>query len=186
MTTLQAPSTTDTGRATWRIDPAHSHIEFAVRHMMISTVKGRFAEFSGTIEGDEQDPASSSVRVEIAASSIDTRAEQRDAHLRSADFLDADRFPTITFVSKRVERAGDHLRLVGDVTIHGVTREIVLAVESGGRGKDPWGQERAAFHATGKLDRTDFGLNWNQALETGGILVGTELKISVDVELIRE
>jgi polyisoprenoid-binding protein YceI len=185
MATTQAPVTSTAG-STWQIDPSHSHIEFGVRHMMISTVKGRFAEFTGTVEADETNPARSTVRVEIAAKSIDTRAEQRDGHLRSPDFLDVERFPTITFASKRVERAGDGLRLIGDLTIRDVTREIALDVEDGGRGMDPWGQQRAAFHASGKLDRTEFGLNWNQALEAGGILVGNDVKISIDIELVKQ
>ena len=187
MATTQIPTTTAaTGRTVWQIDPTHSSIEFAVRHLMISTAKGRFAEFTGTVEADEQNPGGSTVKVEIVASSIDTRTEQRDAHLRSPDFLDVERHPTITFESTRVERAGDGLRLVGDLTIRGVTREIVLDVEPGGRGMDPWGNERAGFHATAKLDRTDFGLTWNQALETGGFVVSNEVKISIDVELVRQ
>ena len=185
MATTQAPAPT-TGRSTWQIDPAHSHVEFAVRHMMIATVKGRFAEFTGTVEAEEKDPTRATVRAEIVAKSIDTRTEQRDAHLRSPDFLDADRFPTITFAGKRIERAGSGLRLIGDLAIRGVTREIALDVEDLGRGKDPWGQERAAFHATGTLDRTAFGLNWNQALEAGGILVSNDVRLSIDVQLVKQ
>ena len=186
MATTQAPAQAGTGRTTWNVDPTHTNVEFAVRHMMISTVKGRFADVKGTVDADEADPTRSSVRVEIGAASIDTRAEQRDAHLRSADFLDAERYATITFVSKRIERVGQRLRLIGDVTIRGVTRELALTVELEGRGRDPWGNERAGFHAAGTLDRKDFGLTWNQALETGGILVGDEVKISVDAELVKQ
>jgi polyisoprenoid-binding protein YceI len=176
------------GESSWQIDPAHSHAEFAVRHLMISSVKGAFGDVRGTVWVDESDAKTVLVDVTIQVASIDTRQEQRDAHLRSADFFDAARFPTITFRSRLVE--GDHhdseFRLVGDLTIRDVTREVVLVVSNEGRLTDPWGAERAGFSAQGKIDRTDFGLTWNQALETGGVLVGNEVKISVEVELIRE
>jgi polyisoprenoid-binding protein YceI len=176
------------GGSSWQIDPAHSHVEFAVRHVMISSVKGAFDDVQGTVWVDESDPKTVLVDVKIQVASIDTRQEQRDAHLRSADFFDAARFPTITFRSRMVE--GNHLdsefRLVGHLTIRDVTREVVLDVSAEGRLTDPWGAERAGFSASGKIDRTDFGLTWNQTLETGGVLVSNEVKISIDVELIRQ
>ncbi len=175
-----------TGTSTWTIDPAHTAVEFAVRHMMITTVKGQFATVSGTLVLDEQDITRSKVDVEIDTSSIDTREPKRDAHLRSADFFEVETYPQITFVSRRVERAGDMLKVTGDLTIRGTTREIVLDVEDLGRvGKDPWGGERAAFNATGKLNRLDYGLKWNQALEAGGVLVSEDVKLSVDAQLVR-
>ena len=188
-TTLPAPLPGALARgSSWQIDPAHSHVEFAVRHLMISSVKGAFGDVQGTVSVDESDPRIILVDVTIQVASIDTRQEQRDAHLRSADFFDAVRFPTITFRSRMV--AGSYLdgvfRLVGDLTIRDVTREVILDVAAEGHLTDPWGAERAGFSARGKIDRTDFGLTWNQALETGGVLVSNEVKISVEVELIRQ
>ncbi len=176
------------GGSSWQIDPAHSHVEFAVRHLMISTVKGAFGDVRGTVWVDESDARTVLVDVTIQVASIDTRQEQRDAHLRSADFFDAARFPTITFRSRMVE--GNHhdseFSLVGDLTIRGVTREVVLAVSNEGSLTDPWGAERAGFSAQGKIDRTDFGLTWNQVLEAGGVVVGNKVKISIEVELVRQ
>jgi polyisoprenoid-binding protein YceI len=154
--------------------------------MMISTVKGRFASFGGTVAFDARNPAATTVDVSIDVASIDTRQEQRDGHLRSPDFFDAATWPTIRFVSRRVEQAGtDDYRLIGDLTIRGVTKEVALDVAAEGTGKNPWGQEVVAFSARGKIDRTDFGLTWNQALETGGFLVSNEIRISIDLELSR-
>jgi polyisoprenoid-binding protein YceI len=170
----------------WNIDPSHSQVEFAVRHMMITTVKGRFAALEGTVRTDESDPAKGEVEVRIAAPSIDTRDAQRDTHLKSADFFDVEKYADITFKSRRVTDAnGDHFRLAGDLTMHGVTREVTLDVTSEGRSKDPWGGERAGFSATTRIKRSDFGLTWNQTLETGGFLVGDDIKISIDLELVR-
>lgn len=181
MTTTAAEST-----RTWQIDVAHSHVEFAVKHMMISTVKGRFAAFGGNVAYDAQNPAATTVDVSIDVASLDTRQEQRDAHLRSADFLDAEKWPTLRFVSHRIERKGDgEYRLIGGLTIRDVTREVALDVTAQGSGRNPWGQEVVAFSATAKIDRTDFGLTWNQALETGGILVGNEIRIAIELELTR-
>ena len=174
-----------TGVTTWNLDPSHSSVEFAVKHMMISTVRGRFADVKATVVADESNLVSASVNAEIAVASIDTRADQRDAHLRSADFFDAGQFPTITFRSTKIERRGDELRVFGDLTIRGVTRQIVLDVTDEGRGRDPWGGERAGFSGTAKINRRDFGLTWNQALETGGVLVGEEVRISIDAEFVR-
>ena len=184
---MSTTATTTPALTTWSIDPAHSHIEFAVRHMMISTVKGRFAVVHGTVRTDEKDPAKGQVDIEIDVDSIDTRESQRDAHLKSADFFDIEKFPKITFKSTRIsDVSGDTFKLTGDLSIHGVTRPVTLDVTSEGRGKDPWGGERAGFSATGKIKRSDFGLTWNQALETGGILVGDEIKINLDVELVKQ
>jgi polyisoprenoid-binding protein YceI len=171
----------------WSIDPTHSHVEFAVRHLMISTVKGRFGVVRGTVQTHDSDPAKGLAEIEIEADSIDTREAQRDAHLRSADFFDVEKFPKLTFQSTRIsDVSGDRFKLTGDLTIHGVTREVTLDVASEGRGKDPWGGERAGFSATTKIKRSDFGLTWNQALETGGFVVGDDIKISLEIEMIKK
>ena len=171
---------------TWDIDPAHTLAEFAVKHMMITTVRGRFATVKGTVTMDEEDPTKSSVEVEIDASSIDTREEKRDGHLRSADFLDAETHPKITFRSTRVKPQGeDRFAVEGELSIRGVTKPVVLDVTREGSAKSPWGQEVMGFTADTKLDRRDYGLKWNQALETGGVLVGNEVKIHLEVELIK-
>ena len=173
-------------RTTWQIDPAHTEVGFAVKHMMLATVKGRFADVTGTISIDEADLAGSTVDVTIGTASIDTRQEQRDAHLRSADFFDVENHPTLTFVSRQVETSGSgKLRITGDLTIRGVTREVVLETAEEGRGKDPWGNERVGFSASTAIDRREFGLTWNNALETGGVLVGNEVRISLDVEAVK-
>ena len=171
----------------WHIDPAHSHIQFSVRHMMISTVRGRFERFTGTIEADEQDPTRSRVEVQIDAASIDTRTPQRDADLRGPNFLDVEKYPTITFKSKRIERLdATHGRIIGDLTIRGVTKEVVLDVEYAGQAKSPWGTISAGFSARTKINRKDWGLTWNVALETGGVLVGDEITVEIEVELIKQ
>jgi polyisoprenoid-binding protein YceI len=172
---------------TWSIDPTHSHVEFAVKHMMIATVKGRFGVVRGTVQTDDADPARGIAEIEIDVASIDTREQQRDAHLRSADFFDAETYPTITFRGSRItDVSGDRFKLSGDLTIHGVTREVTLEVTSEGRGRDPWGGERAGFSATTRIKRGDFGLTWNQALETGGFLVSDDVKVSLDVEMVKQ
>jgi polyisoprenoid-binding protein YceI len=171
---------------TWAVDPAHSNVEFAVRHLMISTVKGRFGEVSGTVQLDDKDLAGSVVDVSINTASIDTRQADRDAHLRSADFFDVEQFSMLTFRSSSVTRDGDEFRVDGDLTIRGVTRPVTLRVTEEGRTRDPWGGERIGFSATAKINRRDFGLTWNQVLETGGIAVGDEVKISLDVELVKQ
>ena len=174
----------------WEIDPAHSSIEFAVKHMMFTTVRGRFKDFKGTIEVDDANPNRSTVHVEIQAASIDTGAGDRDQHLRSADFLDVANHPTITFHSKRVEGAmaktGDKFRVIGDLTIRGTKMEVALDCEYEGQGKDPWGGQRAGAQATTRIDRRDWGLRWNQALETGGILVANEVKIEIEVQAVKQ
>jgi polyisoprenoid-binding protein YceI len=173
-------------RTIWDIDPAHTLVEFATKHMMVSTVKGRFPGVRGTITFDEENPVNSSVEVEIDAATIDTRNEQRDAHLRSADFLDIEHYPTIIFKSTRIERIGEErARVYGDLTIRGVTREVVLDTTFNGRGTTPFGQEVIGFSAETTINRHDFGLNWNVALEAGGWLVGDKVKVTLEVEAIR-
>lgn len=175
--------------STWEIDPAHSTIEFAVKHMMFTTVRGRFKNLKGTITADESHPNQSRVEVEIDAASIDTGVGDRDQHLRSADFLDVETHPTLTFRSKRVEGAmakeGDRFRVIGDLTIRDVTMEVTLDATYEGRGQDPWGKERAGVRATTEIDRRDWGLQWNQALETGGVLVGNSVRIELEVQAVR-
>jgi polyisoprenoid-binding protein YceI len=181
MSTITAPA-----RTTWTIDAAHTNVEFSVRHLMIATVKGRFADVQGTVTMDEADPTGTEIDVTIGAASIDTRVPQRDEHLRSADFFDVASYPTLTFRSRSVRREGDTFKVTGELTIRGVTRDVVLDVVSQGRQADPWGRQRAGFEATARIKRSDFGLTWNQALEAGGVMVGDEVKISVDVELVGE
>jgi polyisoprenoid-binding protein YceI len=171
------------GTTTWAIDPSHSLVEFGVKHMMFATVKGRFTGVRGTINLDEADLSRSSVRVEIDAASIDTRDERRDAHLRSGDFFDAETYPVLTFKSTRVEPAGpDRLKVTGDLTIRGVTRQVTLDATINGRGVTPWGNEVAGYSAETQINRKDYGLNWNAALESGGVLVGDTVKIALEVE----
>jgi polyisoprenoid-binding protein YceI len=170
---------------TYSIDNAHSDVSFSVRHMMFAKVRGHFTKWSANLAFDPAKPAGSSVEVSIDAASIDTREPQRDGHLRSADFLDAENFPKITFKSRKVETAGTgHYKVIGDLAIRGVTREVLLDVEEGGRGKDPWGNERVAFLAKTTINRADFGLKWNQALEAGGVLVGEKVEVEIDVQAV--
>jgi polyisoprenoid-binding protein YceI len=182
MATTQAPAKS----TTWKIDPAHSNVQFAVKHLMISTVKGLFTDVEGEIVIVDGDPSKSSVSATLKAASIDTRTGQRDDHLRSADFLDAANFPEITFRSTRISGDESEFEVVGNLTIRGVTRVVTLDVTNEGAGKDPWGGERIAFSATTKLDRRDFGLTWNQAIEAGGVLVGNDVKVSIDVEAVKQ
>lgn len=172
-------------QSVWNIDTAHSLVEFSVRHMMLAKVKGTFGRFQGklTLEGDSLVPVAAEVSIETG--SIDTGVEDRDKHLRSGDFFDSERFPTMTFVSKRVEGvSNENFRLVGDLTIRGVTKEVVLEAETVGRQKDPWGNERVGYSAKTRIDRKEFGLTWNQALEAGGIVVGDRVDISLEVEAV--
>lgn len=181
-TTVTTPAVT-----TWSIDPAHSHVEFAVRHLMISTAKGRFGIVHGTVRTDDADQLKSDADIQIDVDSIDTREAQRDAHLKSADFFDVEKFPTLTFKSTRVSDVkGDNFKLHGDLTIHGVTRPVTLDVTAEGRAKDPWGGERAGFTARTQIKRSDYGLTWNVALETGGFVVGDDIKINLEVELVKQ
>lgn len=177
MSTVSAPSTT-----TWKIDPAHTNVEFSVRHLMIATVKGRFTDVSGTVKIDEADLSRSEIDVTINVASIDTREQQRDAHLRSADFFDVENHPTMEFHSTgvRIER-GDFL-VDGNLTIRGVTRPVTFDFDFGGFGTDPYGNYKAGATAKAVIDREDFGLTWNAALETGGVLVGKDVTIELDLQ----
>jgi polyisoprenoid-binding protein YceI len=182
MTTATQPAI-----STWTIDPTHSTVEFSVKHMMISTVKGRFRDFEGTARIDDDDPSASSVSASVDVSSIDTGQEQRDAHLRSDDFFNADLFPKLTFVSTGIERVDDDSwKLAGALTMRDATRPVVFDVEFEGRGNDPWGKERAGFLATTKINRGDYGINFNGLMEAGGVVVGDSVKITLNLELIRE
>ena len=173
--------------ASWIIDNSHSNIQFTVRHMMIAKVRGRFPNFSGTVVFDEQNPVNSSVDVQIEVASIDTRDERRDGHLASPDFLDAANYPSMSFVSKRVEVVdANHGKITGDLTIRGVTNEVTLDTEYSGQALSPWGSTSAGFSASTTINRKDWGLNWNVALETGGLLVGEEVKIEIELELIKQ
>lgn len=170
----------------WNIDAAHSGIHFSVRHMVVSKVRGRFAKYSGSIAIDDDDLTRSVVDVTIDAASLDTGVADRDTHLRSADFFDVEKFPALTFRSKQIEKVGSmKYRVIGDLTIRDVSREVSLDVEYGGRADDPWGNERVGFVAKTSLDRKDFGLTWNQVLETGGLIVGDRIDIDLDVEAVR-
>lgn len=172
---------------TWTIDASHTLVEFSVKHLMIARVKGRFRDVAGSVTLDPGRPAEPQVDVSIGIASIDTGDAKRDAHLRSADFFDADTFPTMTFRARRFE--GDLARrftLTGDLTIRDVTRVMALDVTSEGRISDPWGSERMGFTATGRVNRTDYGLNWNVALEAGGVLVGEEIRIAIEAEVVRQ
>jgi len=171
---------------TWDIDHVHSSVTFTVRHMVVAKVRGEFQKWEAKLNLDTSDLPKSSVDVTIDASSISTRDEKRDGHLKSPDFLDVAKFPTLTFKSKRVEKTGDKFKLVGDLTIHGVTKEVTLEGEHPGVAKSPWGTESAGFSAHTKINRKDFGLEWNQALETGGLLVGEHVDIAIDVEAMRK
>ena len=183
MTTLTAAQT---AISTWNIDPVHSVAEFKVKHMMISNVKGQFTGFSGTLSLDEADVTNSRIEATIDAASINTRDPQRDAHLKSADFFDAEKFPTLSFKSARITRQHDGLEVEGDLTMHGVTHKVKFAVEGPtAPGKDPWGNTRIGISATARINRKDYGLTWNSALETGGVLVGDEVTITMDVQFIK-
>ena len=171
----------------YKIDPTHSHAQFTIRHMMITNVRGGFSGVQGTVVYDPENLAASDIDVVIDVNTLSTNDASRDAHVKSADFLDAEKYPTITFKSKTItpESDGD-LRVAGDLTIHGVTKPAVLEVESPtGEQKDPWGNTRIGASATTKIKRSDFGLVWNAALETGGIMLGDDLKLEIDVSLIK-
>src|SRR5271156_5666757 len=172
---------------TWQIDPAHTNVEFTVRHLMISNVKGNFEKTSGTITTEGSDPASAKIDATIDASSVNSRVDRRDAHLKSPAFLDVAKFPTITFKSTKVEADGPgKFKVTGDLTLHGVTKPVVLDVESSGAPVKVMGGLHAGASATTKINRSDFGLTWNKALETGGVVVGDEVAISIDVEAIKK
>lgn len=173
--------------STWNIDPDHSNIGFKVRHLMVSNVKGNFVKHSGVVEINDKDITKSKVNVTIETGSINTNVQKRDEHLRSADFFDAAKFPTMTFVSRKVAKARKGaLTVTGDLTLHGITKEVVLHVEPLSKeSKDPWGNFRRGTSATATINRKDFGLIWNKALETGGVMIGDEVTISLEVELVK-
>jgi polyisoprenoid-binding protein YceI len=171
----------------WEIDSSHSSLHFSVRHLVIAKVRGSFARWSGTVQVPDGDFSRATVGVTIDASSIDTRVADRDTHLKSADFLHAVQHPELRFVGKRVQpRSGDEIDVVGDLTIKGITREVVLHVEQHGQAKDPWGNVRAGFTAKTSIDRKDFGLTWNQVLETGGVMVGDRVEIEAEIEAVKQ
>ncbi len=171
----------------WILDTAHTSVKFSARHMMISTVTGQFSKVSGTVDFDEAQPEKTQIYVKIAADSIDTKDAQRDAHLKSPDFLDVANYPYIEFKSTRVERTGENTaRLHGDLTIRGVTKPVTLDVEFLGKARSPWGTWSVGFEATGKINREDWGLTWNVVLETGGWLVGKEVKIDIAAEFVQQ
>jgi polyisoprenoid-binding protein YceI len=170
----------------WNIDAAHSGINFSIRHMVVSKVRGRFASYSGVAKIDDDDITRSAVEVTIEASSIDTGTPQRDEHLKSADFFDVEKFPQLRFRSDRIEKIeDDRYRVTGALTIRDVTREVSLDVEYGGRARDPWGNQRIGFVAKGAIDRKDYGLGWNQVLEAGGVLVGDRVTIELEVQAVK-
>lgn len=181
------PAAPQTATSTWNLDPVHSVAEFKVKHMMISNVKGHFTGISGVLALDENEIANSRVEATIDASTINTRDPQRDGHLKSPDFFDVDKYPALVFKSTAIQRTGrDELAVTGDLTIHGVTRQVVFDVDGPTPpGKDPWGNTRLGLSATAKINRKDFGLTWNAALETGGILVGDEVIITLDVQFVK-
>ena len=184
-TTATIPQITGTTR--WQIDPAHSTVELAAKHMMFTTVKGRFTGVKGTVTFDEADPSRSSTTAEIDAATIVTGDDKRDAHLRSADFLDVENYPTITFTSTRVERVSeDRSRIVGNLTIRGVTRDVVLDTVYNGRGVNPYGKEVIGFSAETSINRSEFGLTWNVALEAGGVLVSDVIKITLAIQAVKQ
>jgi polyisoprenoid-binding protein YceI len=184
VTTATSPAVQS--HSTWQIDPAHSLVEFSIRHMMVSTVKGRFTGLTGTIQDNGEDPTLSSVQVEIDPASLTTGDERRDGHLRSPDFFDVEQFPKITFISTRVQGTRDEFKLVGDLTIRDQTREVALDVTLNGVGTSPYGQTVAGFSGQTKLNRRDFGLNWNAALESGGVLVSDHFKLEVEIEAVKQ
>ncbi|MDB4906450.1 MAG: hypothetical protein JWO05_1234 [Gemmatimonadetes bacterium] len=182
MSATATPETT----TLWQVDGAHTHVEFAVKHLMIATVKGRFADVAGTVTVGGDEAKSAVIDVTISAASIDTRSEQRDAHLRSGDFFDVEKYPSLRFTSNAVTPAGEgKYKLTGELTIRDVTRTVTLDVTDEGRSRDPWGNDKAGFSATTKINRADYGLTWNASLETGGVLVSDEIRISIDLELTR-
>ena len=188
---MATESASAVGVLTWELDPAHSAIEFSVKHMMMTTVRGRFKSVSATLTGDRDNPKDAGVEAVIDVASIDTGVADRDAHLRSPDFFDADNHPKIVFRSKRIDgnppkQEGDRFKLIGDLTIRDSTMEVVLDCEYEGRGTDPWGKTRAGFTFRTEMDRQEWGLRWNQALETGGVLVANKVKIEGELQFVRQ
>lgn len=173
--------------ATYDIDPAHSSVGFRVRHLMVSRVNGKFDKFSGTFDYDPKDPRKWAAKASIEAASVNTNNDKRDAHLKSADFFDAEKFPALEFVSTGVRGwRGSKGKLAGKLTMHGVTKDVVLDLEANGTAKDPWGGERAGFSASVKLNRQDYGVSWNKALEAGGVMVSDEVEVTLEVEGVKK
>ena len=178
-------SLTDT-TGTWEIDPTHTTIGFSVRHAMIAKVRGRFTDFGGTFTLDGANPANSSAELTVQMTSVDTQNDDRDNHLRSAEFFDVETFPTMTFISTGVAAKGSDFVVTGDLTVHGVTKSIPVEFELVGISQDPWGNTRIGFEGEAEINRRDFGLEWNVALDTGGVLVSENIKISLDVEAVKK
>ena len=188
---MTATAAVESGTTTWQLDATHSSVEFSVKHMMMTTVRGRFKELTATLRGDREHPEKAGLEASIATASIDTGVADRDAHLRSAEFFDADAHPSITFTAKRFEGGspkteGDRFQVVGDLVIRGSPIEVVLDCEYQGRGTDPWGKTRAGFSFRTEIDRREWGLKWNQALETGGVLVANKVRVEGEVQFVRQ
>lgn len=185
---LALPQLAFASTSTWTVDPSHAAAQFSVKHMMISNVRGQFSNISGTLELNEKDISKSSVNVEIDASTVDTRNEKRDGHLKSPDFFDVGKYPKMTFKSTKVTKAGTgKLEVTGDLTIRGITKPVTLAVDGPTpEMKSPWGSTVRGFTATAKINRKDFGLSWNKALEAGGVVVGEQVTITIDLEVIKQ
>ena len=184
-------ATTAMATTTWQLDPTHSSVEFSVKHMMMTTVRGRFKDLQATLRGDRDHPDDAGVDATLKVASIDTGVADRDAHLRSGDFFDAEKYPTISFRSTRIDGStpreeGDRFKLVGNLAIRDTTMEIVLECEYQGRGKDPWGKTRAGFSFRAEIDRREWGLKWNQAIETGGVLVANKVRIEGEVQFVKD
>lgn len=177
---------TESGLTAYTLDGAHSEIGFSVKHLMVTNVKGTFHDFEADVQLNEEDLTKSQLKISIDSASVDTRNEQRDNHLRSPDFFDVENYPKLTFESRRIERVGDdRYKVAGDLTVRGVTREITLDAEETGRGTDPWGGSRIGFELRGKLNREEYGLKWNQGLEAGGVLVGPDVKLVLDIQVVK-
>ncbi len=172
-------------RETWNVDTTHSEVNFIVRHMVVTKVRGQFRKWSASVELEDGDLTKGQIKAEFEANSIDTREEKRDAHLRSQDFFGAEQHPKLRFTSTRIERSGKTYRVTGDLEIHGVSKSITLEVQDQGKAKDPWGNEKLLFEGETKINRKDWGLHWNQALEMGGVLVSDEVQIEVSVQLVK-
>ncbi len=188
---MTAATATQIGTPTWQLDAAHSSVEFSVKHMMMTTVRGRFKNVTATLTGDRDHPEAAGVQATIDVASIDTGVPDRDAHLRGPDFFDAEQFPHITFHSTRIDgnppkEEGDRFRVVGDLVIRDSTMEVVLDCEYEGRGTDPWGKTRAGFSFRTEIDRREWGLKWNQAIETGGVLVANKVRIEAEVQFVKQ
>ena len=180
-------TTTRTAASTWTVDPTHSGAEFAVKHLMVSTFRGHFRSLEGTVQLDEDNPANSSVTASVDVASVDTQTSDRDVHLRSDDFFNAERYPKMTFRSTRVEQVDEtNWKVTGELTIRDVTKEVVLDTEYEGRIVDPWGNERIGFTARTELSRKEFGVRWNSAIESGGVVVGDKVRISLNIEIVRQ